>query len=102
MSLNKIESIKKLKKKGMYEITINGDEYSVTEDLIVKYTLIKGKELTDTELSIVKSEIENENFKFARSMLYNGRRPGIKDDIGFQQGSQSNVKLNAPRNCLIL
>jgi hypothetical protein len=31
--------------------------------------------------------------KFARSMLYNGRRPGIKDGIGFQQGS--NVKLNA-------
>jgi hypothetical protein len=28
-------------------------------------------------------------------MLYNGRRPGIKDDIGFQQGS--NVKLNAPK-----
>jgi hypothetical protein len=40
-------------------------------------------------------EIENEKFKFARSMLYNGRRPGIKDDIGFQQGS--NVKLNAPK-----
>jgi hypothetical protein len=33
--------------------------------------------------------------KFARSMLYNGRRPGIKDDIDFQQGS--NVKLNAPK-----
>jgi hypothetical protein len=33
--------------------------------------------------------------KFARSMLYNGRRPGIKDGIGFQQGS--NVKLNAPK-----
>jgi hypothetical protein len=28
-------------------------------------------------------------------MLYNGRRPIIKDDIGFQQGS--NVKLNAPK-----
>jgi hypothetical protein len=28
-------------------------------------------------------------------MLYNGRRPGIKDDIGFQQGS--NVKLNSPK-----
>jgi hypothetical protein len=28
-------------------------------------------------------------------MLYNGRRPGIKDDIGFQQGG--NVKLNAPK-----
>jgi hypothetical protein len=40
-------------------------------------------------------EIENEKFKFARSMLYNGRRPGIKDGIGFQQGS--NVKFNAPK-----
>jgi hypothetical protein len=44
---------------------------------------------------IAEHELENENFKFARSMLYNGRRPGIKDGIGFQQGSQSNVKLNA-------
>jgi 3D (Asp-Asp-Asp) domain-containing protein len=44
---------------------------------------------------INEHEIENENFKFARSMLYNGRRPGIKDGIGFQQGS--NVKLNAPK-----
>jgi hypothetical protein len=39
-------------------------------------------------------ELENEKFKFARSMLYSGRRPGIKDGIGFQQGD--NVKLNAP------
>jgi hypothetical protein len=42
---------------------------------------------------INEHEIENEKFKFARSMLYNGRHPGIKDGIGFQQGS--NVKLNA-------
>jgi hypothetical protein len=28
-------------------------------------------------------------------MLYNGRRPDIKDGIGFQQGS--NVKLNTPK-----
>jgi DNA repair exonuclease SbcCD ATPase subunit len=34
---------------------------------------------------INEHEIENEKFKFARSMLYNGRRPGIKDGIGFQQ-----------------
>jgi hypothetical protein len=34
-------------------------------------------------------------FKFARSVLYSGRRPGIKDGIGFQQGD--NVKLNAPK-----
>jgi hypothetical protein len=46
---------------------------------------------------ITEHELENEKFKFARSMLYNGRHPGIKDDIGFQQGSQSNVKLNAPK-----
>jgi hypothetical protein len=46
---------------------------------------------------IADHEIENKKFKFARSMLYNGRRPGIKDGIGFQQGSQSNVKLNAPK-----
>jgi hypothetical protein len=46
---------------------------------------------------IAEHELENENFKFARSMLYNGRRPGIKDVIGFQQGNQSNVKLNAPK-----
>jgi chromosome segregation ATPase len=44
---------------------------------------------------INEHEIENENFKFARSMLYNGRRPGIKDGIGFQQGG--NVKLNATK-----
>src|SRR5690348_11447685 len=35
------------------------------------------------------------NFKFTRSMLYSGRRPSIKDSIGFQQGD--NVKLNAPK-----
>jgi hypothetical protein len=46
---------------------------------------------------ITEHELENEKFKFARSMLYNGRRPDIKDGIGFQQGSQSNVKLNAPK-----
>jgi hypothetical protein len=49
---------------------------------------------------IAKHELENENFKFAHSMLYNGRRLGIKDGIDFQQGSQSNIKLNAPKNKL--
>jgi hypothetical protein len=47
------------------------------------------------DAKIVEHELENENFKFARSMLYNGRCPGIKDGIGFQQGD--NVKLNAPK-----
>jgi hypothetical protein len=44
---------------------------------------------------INEHEIENENFKFVRSMLYSRRHPGIKDGIGFQQGD--NVKLNAPK-----
>jgi hypothetical protein len=44
---------------------------------------------------IAEHELENENFKLVRSMLYNGRRPDNKDGIGFQQGD--NVKLNAPK-----
>jgi hypothetical protein len=44
---------------------------------------------------INEHEIENGKFKFARSMLYDGRRPAIKDGFGFQQGG--NVKLNAPK-----
>jgi hypothetical protein len=36
---------------------------------------------------ISEHELENENFKFARRMLYNGRHPGIKDGDGFQPGS---------------
>jgi chromosome segregation ATPase len=44
---------------------------------------------------INEHDLENEKFKFARSMLYSGRRPSIKDGIGFQQGD--NVKLSAPK-----
>jgi hypothetical protein len=40
---------------------------------------------------INEHEIDYENFKFARNMLYNGRCPGIKDDIGFQQEEMSNL-----------
>jgi hypothetical protein len=47
------------------------------------------------DAKIAEHELENEKFKFARTMLYNGRRPGIKDGIGFQGGD--NVKLNAPK-----
>jgi hypothetical protein len=46
------------------------------------------------DAKIAEHELENEKFKFARSMLYSGRRPSIKDGIGFQQGD--NVKLNTP------
>jgi hypothetical protein len=40
----------------------------------------------------------NEKFKFARSMLYNGRCLSNKDGIGFQPVSQNNIKLNAHEN----
>jgi hypothetical protein len=43
---------------------------------------------------IPEHQLENEKFKFARSMLYSGTRPGIKDGVGFQRGSQDNTKLN--------
>jgi hypothetical protein len=46
------------------------------------------------DAKIAEHDLENEKFKFARSMLYRGRRPSIKDGIGFQRGD--NVKLNAP------
>jgi hypothetical protein len=58
--------------------------------------------ITKLTAKIAELELENEKFKFARRMLYNGRCPDIKDGIGFQQGNQSNVKLNAPKNCLTL
>jgi hypothetical protein len=43
---------------------------------------------------INEHDLENEKFQFARSMLYSGRRPGIKDGIGFQKGD--NFKLSVP------
>jgi hypothetical protein len=46
------------------------------------------------DAKIAEHELDNEKFKFSRSMLYSGRRPGIKDGIGFQKGD--NVKLSAP------
>jgi hypothetical protein len=53
------------------------------------------------DAKIAVHDLENEKFKFARSMLYSGRRPGIKDGIGFQK--RDNVKLNAPlRDCLTM
>jgi hypothetical protein len=50
------------------------------------------------DAKIAEHDLENEKFRFARSMLYSGRRPGIKDGIGFQKGD--NVKLNAPPKIL--
>jgi hypothetical protein len=54
--------------------------------------------ITKLNAKISEHELENEKFKFARSMLYNGRHPGIKDGIGFQLVGQNHIKLNAHRN----
>jgi chromosome segregation ATPase len=40
---------------------------------------------------INEHKIENENFKFAKSMLYSGRRPGIKDGIGSNREAMSSL-----------
>jgi hypothetical protein len=67
------------------------------DDIHDHLALIKQQNDHIAQLSakINEHDLENENFKFARSMLYSGRRPGIKDGIGFQQGD--NVKLSAPK-----
>jgi hypothetical protein len=51
-------------------------------------------DIAKLDAKIAEHNLENEKFKFARSMLYNGRRPSIKDGIGFQRGD--NVKVSAP------
>jgi hypothetical protein len=33
-----------------------------------------------------KNKLENEKLKFARSIHLNGRRPRIKNSVGFQRG----------------
>jgi uncharacterized phage infection (PIP) family protein YhgE len=49
-------------------------------------TMIKQQndQIAKLTAKIAEHELENENFKFARSMLYKGRCPDIKDGIGFQ------------------
>jgi hypothetical protein len=43
---------------------------------------------------IAEHELENENFKFARSMLYNGRRPALR------MGLASNLEAKATSNLM--
>jgi hypothetical protein len=60
------------------------------DDINDHLTLIKQQNdhIAQLTAKINEHEIENEKFKFARSMLYSGRHPDIKDGIGFQQGKQ--------------
>jgi hypothetical protein len=70
----------------------------INVDVIHDHLALSNKQndhIAQLSAKINQRDLENEKFKFARSMLYSGRRPGIKDGIGFQQGG--NVKLNAPK-----
>jgi chromosome segregation ATPase len=55
------------------------------EDINDHLALIKQQNdhIAQLTAKINEHEIENEKFKFARSMLYNGRHPDIKDGICF-------------------
>ena len=83
-------------KRSHSEITGTLNEVKIKGIRVFPLTLIKQQNdhIAKLDAKIAEHNLENEKFKFARSMLYNGRRPGIKDGIGFQRGD--NVKLNAP------
>jgi hypothetical protein len=49
---------------------------------------------------INEHELENEKFKFARSMLYNGRRPGIR--MALVSNREAMSSLMPLKDCLIL
>jgi hypothetical protein len=51
---------------------------------------------------IAKHELENEKFKFARSMLYNGRHSGIKDVLDSNKGTNTISSSMPLKDCLIL
>jgi hypothetical protein len=51
---------------------------------------------------INEHELENEKFKFARSMLYNGRHPGIKLRMALVSNRGAMSSLMPLKDCLIL
>jgi chromosome segregation ATPase len=48
------------------------------------------------DAKITEHDLENEKFKFARSMLYSGRRPGIKDGFGFLKDCPTLLRARLP------
>lgn len=57
-----VQSLSKLKKKGMYKVTINDIHYEVSEDFIVANTLVKDKELKQEEFDKLLLGINNEKY----------------------------------------
>ena len=61
--------MKKLKKKGMYVISLLSEDIKVTEDILVKYSLVKGKEIDSTLISEIKKEETKEEL-FLKALNY--------------------------------
>jgi hypothetical protein len=58
--------------------------------------------ITKLTAKIAEHELENEKFKFARSMLYNGRRLALRMALASNKGAKATSTLMPPRDCLIL
>ena len=51
---------------------------------------------------IVEHELENENFKFARSMLYDRRRPALRMTLASNKATKATPNLIPPRTDYII
>jgi hypothetical protein len=49
--------------------------------------------ISKLNVKITEHELENENFKFARSMLYNGRRPALGMGLASNLGTKTTSNL---------
>ena len=58
--LVKIESLKKSKKKGFYDVETSIGKYSISENIIVKFTILKEKEFTSEEFEKIISLNDDE------------------------------------------
>ena len=78
----KIISVKKLKKKGMYEVNFLTFDLKVTEDLIVKYNLVPNKEIDNETIELIKKEEVKEEY-FLKTLNY----------ISYQMRSEMEIRM---------
>jgi hypothetical protein len=63
--------------------------------LVENLAMIKSQneQIAKLDAKIAEHELENEKFKFVRSMFYNGTRSSIKYGVDFQQGAMKTPML---------
>ena len=83
----KIISVKKLKKKGMYEVTFTTFDLKVTEDLVVKYSLIPNNEIDEDIIKEIKKE-ETKEEMFLKVLNY----------ISYQARSEYEIRVYLNKN----